>query len=204
MIEEIRRIPGSALDRTAYHTALRRDTERLSSPVWKLERSQFFSEPDDDRSWRAFVAGDWEGTLAAFENDRAVARAEGQQYASQGSELRRLRIVECPVSPYLQWEMQWFRIIAEEGAVIRVLAAEHVRELEQTAPLPELVVTEHALYQVRYDEGWRALGARRIDDLNVRQATLTEISRLWEKAEPFSSYFEREIAPLPPPVLLSK
>jgi hypothetical protein len=201
MIEKINDVPGKVLDRAEYHAELRRDCLRLSAPVWKLERSQFFTEPDDDPSWRAFVAGDWEGTLAAFEADRAIARAEGQHYAGQGSELRRLRIVESRVSPYLQWEMQWFKIIAEEGAVIRVLAAEQVRELEQARSLPELVVNEHALYQVLYDEAWRARGARRIDDFDVRREALTEIARLWATAEPFSGYFEREIAPLPPPAL---
>lgn len=199
MLERIHEIPGEVLDRSSYHAELRQDTERLTAPVWKLERSQYFCEPDDDPAWQAFVAGDWKGTLAALEDDRPSARAEARQYTRQGSELRRLRIVEQPVSAYLQWEMQWFKIIAEEGAAIRILSAERVQDKELGGPLPEIVVTEHALYQVSYDEDWKANGAHRIDDPNVRRETITEIAELWSTSEPFRDYFDREIAPLPPP-----
>jgi hypothetical protein len=204
MLEHIHEIPGEALDHPTYHTRLRWDLKQLSAPVWKLERSQFFSEPDDDPSWQAFVAGDWGRALSAFEDDRASARAEAQEYARQGAELRRLRIVEHPVSPYLQWEMHWFKIIAEEGAVIRVLDAVKVCDLERSRPLPELVVTEHALYQVSYDESWKAQGARRIDDLAVREKAIAEIAQLWSAAEPCHDYFDREIAPLRSPARMSK
>jgi hypothetical protein len=128
------------------------ESDHLTGPIWKLERSQYFHEPDDDPSWQAFNAGDWPKALTVFESERADARAETAKYARQGSELRRLRIVERPVTPYLLWEMQWFNILAEEGTAIRVLDAEQVRDLEHDAPLPEVVVDEHALYHVSYDE----------------------------------------------------
>ena len=38
------------------------------------------------------------------------------------------------MSPYLLWEMQWFKILAEEGTPIRVLDAGRVRDLEREAP----------------------------------------------------------------------
>jgi hypothetical protein len=139
--------------------------------------------------------------LAVFESERSEARAETDKHARQGSELRRLRIVERPVTPYLLWEMQWFKILAEEGTSIRVLDAEHVRDLEHDAPLPEVVVDEHALYHVSYDdEAWRACGARRIDDPEILRQATEEIAELWEPAEPFVRYFAREIVPLMPQV----
>jgi hypothetical protein len=98
-----------------------------------------------------------------------------------------LRIVERPVTPYLLWEMHWFKILAEK-----------VRDLEHVAPLPEIVVDEHALYHVRYDADWRACGARRIDDTKVMRQAIQEIADLWESAEPFSRYFHRAIEPLTP------
>jgi hypothetical protein len=198
MLNRIDEIPGTTLDRTSYHRMLGEETERITRPIWKLERSQYFHEPDDDPSWRAFVAGDWTQVLAVFENERSAARAEADKYARQGSELRRLRIVERPVTPYVLWEMQWFKVLAEEGTPIRVLDAGQVRDLERDAPLPEVVVYEHALYHVGYDMDWKACGARRIDDPEaIRQAT-QEIANLWEPAEPFAHYFTREIVPLLP------
>ncbi len=198
MLDRIRDIPGKVLDRPAYHAQRRQESERLTGPIWKLERSQFFHEPDDDPSWQAFVAGDWERVLAAFEGDRPAARAEAKGYAKQGSELRRLRIVERPVSPYLYWECHWFRILAEEGTAIRVLNSEKVRDHEREGPLPELVVDEHALYHVSYDEEWRAIGARRIDEPQVMRETIDDLARLWAEGQPFLDYFQQEIAPLPP------
>jgi len=199
MLDRIHMIPGKRLDVAAYHAVRREETQHLTGPVWKLERSQYFREPDDDPSWQAFVAGDWPQVLAVFETERADARAEVENYARQGSELRRLRIVERPVSRYLLWEMQWFRILAEEGTSIRVLDAGHVEAVERDGNLPEVVVDEHALYHVRYDDDWRACGARRIDDPDVIRRATMEIATLWEAAEPFSCYFTREIMTLLPP-----
>lgn len=94
--------------------------------------------------------------------------------------------------------MQWFKILAEEGTPIRVLDAGQIRDLEQDAPLPEIVVNEHALYHVRYDDEWRACGARRISDPEIIQQAMLEIASLWERTEAFSHYFAREIAHLTP------
>jgi len=135
---------------------------------------------------------------AVFESERGEARAEAQKYARQGSEVRRLRVVEHPVSPYLLWEMQWFKILVEEGSPIRLLAAEEIRDLERDGPLPEVVVDEHALYHVSYDGDWRACGARRIDEPEVMERVTAQIAGLWELAEPFWPYFRREISPLTP------
>jgi hypothetical protein len=184
MLDRIREIPGKTLDQSSYHGLRRAETERLTRPIWKLERSQYFQEPDDDPSWQAFIAGDWPRVLAVFEGERSEARAETEKYARQGSELRRLRIVERPVTLYLLWEMQWFKILAEEGTSIRVLDAERVRALEHDVPLPEVVVDEHALYHVSYDKDWKACGARRIDDPNIIGQVTHEIADLWESAEP--------------------
>jgi hypothetical protein len=199
MLDLIADIPGKALDRPAYHAQRRRETSRLTGPVWKLERSQLFHEPDDDPSWQAFVAGEWDRALAALESDWPNARTEMDGYSRQGSELRRLRVVERPVSPYVQWEMHWFKILVEEGTAIRVLDAEQLGDRERGGPLPEIVVDEHALYHVTYDADWKAIGARRIDDPDVMRGATMEIAQLWAEGEPFVDYFDREIAPLPPP-----
>ncbi|GAA4619462.1 hypothetical protein GCM10023195_88000 [Actinoallomurus liliacearum] len=198
MLDRLREIPGKTLDAASYHALRREETEHLTRPIWKLERSQYFHEPDEDPSWQAFLARDWARVLAVFESERADARAEAEKYARQGSGLRRLRIVERPVSEYLLWETQWFKILAEEGTSIQVLDAEQVRDLERNGSLPEVVVDEHALYHVRYDEQWKACGARRIDDPDIVQQAVDEIGALWERAEPFLPYFAREIAPLLP------
>jgi hypothetical protein len=201
MLERIRDLPGTLLDRKSYHEQMRAETERIAGIAWKLERSQFFTEAADDPAWRAFESGDWDKSVAVFESERGDLRAEAARYQRQGSEFRRLRIVDRPVSAYLQWEMQSLRIIDESGMPIRVLLSGKVRGLERGRPLPEVVIAgERALFEVRYDERWIACGARYIDDREVIREATAEMGRLWADAEPLAGYFAREIAPLPPPV----
>jgi hypothetical protein len=179
---------------------MRVETEQVSGVIWKLERSQFFSEAPDDAAWQAFVVGDWLKSLEIFESERSSIAAEAAKYKRQGSEFRRLRVIERPVSPYVQWELQSLRIFDESGMPIRVLDAARVGNLERTGSLPEVVIVgDHVLYEVCYDDQWSACGARRIGDPDTIQRASAEIAGLWAEAEPLPAFFSREIVPLPPP-----
>lgn len=203
MLESIRQVPGTTLDRKSYHEHMRVETEHVDGIAWKLERAQAFREPADDPAWGALVVGDWNKSLAIFESERTDIEAEAAKYARQGSEFRRLRVVEHPVSTYVQWELHSLKIFDESGLPIRVLAAEEVRALEADQPLPEIVIVgPHLLYEVQYDSEWTACGARRIVDPHVIQQASVEIAALWAAAEPLAGFFAREIAPLPPPRVL--
>jgi hypothetical protein len=199
MLERVHDIPGQVFDRPSYHADRRRTEQEVPGTVWKLERSQVFREPYDP-SWQALIEGRWDDALVLHEEDRAAARSEHGRHRENGVEFRRLRIVENPVTPYLQWEMYFFRILVEEGFELRVLDSGHVSDLERDRPLPELLVHgDQVLYQVRYDERWTPSGARRVDDPEVVGPVQEEIAKLWAQGEPLMDYFEREIAPLPPP-----
>jgi hypothetical protein len=201
MLEHIRQVPGEKLDRPTYHAQMTQETARLTGIAWKVERHQSFTESDDDLAWQAFIAGDWEASIAIFDNERTDAQSEAEKYTKRGSELRRLRIVESPVTPYVQWEMQSFKVLDKCGLPIRVLDSHQVKYLEADHPLPELIVVgQQVLFEIRYNKHWAACGARRIEDRQVIAAARTEIAHLWDRAEPLNEYFQREIAPLPPPV----
>lgn len=119
---------------------------------------------------------------------------------SLGVESRRLRVVEHPVTPYLQWEMQYFRLLAEAGEDLRVVDASTVRHLETDRLLPEIVILgDRVLFEVLYDTEGTAYGARRIDDADAIAEATREVAGLYADAEPLLDYFERVIAPLPPP-----
>ncbi|SRR5216683_2081160 len=201
MLDRIRATPGVLLDQNAYSDQYDHETGRLTGVIWKLERAQVFTEDDDDPAWQAFLSGDWERSLAVFESERASRRVEADRYARQGSEFRRVRIIEHPVSAYLQWELHALKISDESGLPIRVLDASKVRDLERDQQLPELVIVgQQVLFEVRYDDQhWAAEGAHRIDDPVVIEQAAAEMARLWAMAEPLAAYFAREIAPLPVP-----
>ncbi|WP_398695293.1 DUF6879 family protein [Streptomonospora wellingtoniae] len=155
-----------------------------------------------DPSWEAFIAGDWERSLVLNDEERDGARAEAKSLREQGVEIRRLRIVEKPVTPYVQWEMQYFRILAEEGFSLRVLEADSIADYERSGPLPDLnLLGERVLYHIVQEPDGTPAGARRIDDpdsiIGVRRA----MESLFGRAEPVLDYFHREIAPLPAPTV---
>jgi hypothetical protein len=74
MLDRIRTMPGSVLDQKTYHEQMGTETERLTGITWKLERSQFFTEDDDDPAWQAFLSGDWGRSLTVFESGRVGRR----------------------------------------------------------------------------------------------------------------------------------
>jgi hypothetical protein len=160
----------------------------------KLERGQDFNERGF-ASWEAFASGDWDGALALADERRdAYARL-----FERGIAQRRLRVVEFPVTPYVQWEMHVLRLRAELGEDIRVLDARLIADIERDSPVPEMVTLgEVVLYQVFYHHG-DAAGARRFTDPAVIAEARDDFDTLFEQGEEFFEFFGREVKPLPPP-----
>ncbi|MCO6011060.1 hypothetical protein NE236_39505 [Actinoallomurus purpureus] len=197
MLDRIVDLPGLELDLAAYSDAYDEAYKQIT--FWKLERRQTFREPGVP-SWEAFAAGDWDRTLELNERERDAVRAKVAEDDSLGVESRRLRVVERPVTPYLQWEMQYFRLLAGAGEDLRVIDAPRVRHLEADRLLPEIVILgDRVLFEVLYDADGTAYGARRLDDPEVIAEAGREVADLYAAAEPLLDYFAREIAPLPPP-----
>jgi hypothetical protein len=197
MLDRITDLPGPELDLASYSDAYDEAYQKIV--FWKLERRQTFQEPGVP-SWEAFAAGDWDRALELNERERDTVRAKVAEDDSLGVESRRLRVVEHPVTPYLQWEMQYFRLLAEAGEDLRVIDASTVRHLETDRPLPEIVILgDRVLFEVLYDTQGKAYGARRIDDPEVIAEAGREVADLYTAAEPVLNYFHRAIAPLPPP-----
>ncbi|OHV66822.1 DUF6879 family protein [Pseudofrankia sp. BMG5.36] len=118
--------------------------------------------------------------------------------STPGLERRRVRIVERPLTPYLQWEMQVFRHRTGADERIRILDAAEVRPLEARRLLPEvLTLDDTVFYEVLYAEEGEYSGARRVDDRAVVRACVDEIARLYDRGEDFRPFFEREVASLP-------
>ncbi|MUL41390.1 hypothetical protein FZ103_09400 [Streptomonospora sp. PA3] len=200
MLERLRELPAVPLERKDY-LAQYWSAYQEGGVFWKLERAQHFQEPGD-ASWEAFAAGDWERALELNEADRADAEAMAAKDREVGVQTRRIRVVEDPVSPYLQWEMQFLRLLAEAGQALRVVPRRQVAHLERERPLPEIVILGgRVMFLVRYDSSGRADGAWRIDDRGAIGEAADELAALFEAGEPLPDYFQREIAPLPPPAV---
>lgn len=201
MFECFRGDAGEVLARPDYLADFGRFHESDIRVLAKIERGQTFKEQGSP-SWEAFAAGEWAAALRLIEAERDSVAAYFQDSAGRGLVFRRLRIVEFPVTPYLQWEMNSFRLRSELGEEIRVLDAREIADLERDAPLPEVVVLGNSvMYAVIYDEELKGAGARRFAEPGQIATTVTEFETLCRKGEEFSEFFEREIAPLGPPTI---
>lgn len=168
--------------------------------TWKLERRQFYDETGFP-SWDAFAAGDWDRSMELYEEMRPELRAFFRQYQARGSRFCRIRVVETPLTAYLHWEIHCLRIRAQCGEHIRVVRARRLSALEPLGQLvPELVsLCGATLYATEYDGAGQPGGARRFADREVIADYESLAGELFSSGEDLESYFDRAVAPLPPP-----
>ncbi|MFG1709912.1 DUF6879 family protein [Nonomuraea sp. M3C6] len=190
----VRDVDGHVLDVPEYQAGFDRDHALCAEPMWKLERAQDFYEPDV-ASWRAMMDGDWAGSLELA--DRMAAPVA--EFFRHRVPVRRVRVVEFPITAYLQWEMHVLALRAQAGSPCRVLPAARVADLD---PAPELVIFSPSLmYEVLYDRYGGGRGGRRISDPEVVSPCLRLVQELFAEGEDVLDFHEREILPLPPPVV---
>ncbi|WNI18136.1 DUF6879 family protein [Actinacidiphila sp. ITFR-21] len=191
---------GERLTREAY----KRDFQERRAAVrdgesWKLERLQHFEETNDD-SRQALRQGDWPAVLRLFEAERDALVRRARAEAARGAVTHRVRVVEEPLTPYVQWELHWLRLTAECGHSVRVLPAVAVAAAESKAPLPELNLLDgRVLYRVLYTEAGRPDGAVRFTDPGTVGNWARYLRALYGAAETVQVYFDRAVADLPPP-----
>ncbi|MFG3590458.1 DUF6879 family protein [Streptomyces sp. NPDC047990] len=194
--------PGGAsdrLDRPTYHADLGRLYTSGISFLNKLERGQHFAERGFP-SWEAFASGDWERALSLAEERREDYAQELRQASRLGVTHRRLRVVEFPVTPYVQWELFVLRVRVDVGDDIKVLDAHNISNIERTRPVPEVVILGDAvMYEVVYDRDGNAAGANRYIDGALIRETNAGFDALYERGEGFYDFFDREIVTLAPP-----
>lgn len=176
-----------------------RDTAIRDGSSWKLERLQHFEEVADP-SREALRRGEWAEALRLLNGRRERLRELGAEEAERNAVFHRVRVVEEPLTPYVQWELHSLRIKAEYGERVRVLPAAAVAGAESGGRLPEVVLQDgQVLYRVLYTDAGVPDGALRFTDPGVISAWETYLEELYAAAEDVRAYFDRAVADLPPP-----
>lgn len=193
---------GERMPLAAYRADFAQHFWETGSPgFWKLERQQYFQEPGD-RSWEAFARGDWEESLRLLEANRADLEAEHRRVAGHGFAVHRVRVVEEPIIPYVQWELHLLRLREQCGTQVRVIGPEHVAPYESAGPLPEFCTLGTAvMYEVLYDEQGVLDGGRRYTDPELILHCQRLIAELYTNGERLADYFPRRVAGLPVPTV---
>lgn len=166
---------------------------------WKLERQQVFKEPGS-ASWEAFARGDWDDSMRLLETARAYLEGYHRKVAEHGFVASRVRVVEEPISAYLQWELNALRIRDETGGPVHIIPPERVARFEANGPLPEIAILgANVMYEVIYDDEGIADSAVRYRDRDLILRCQRLAADLFEAGEPLKQYFARKVAFLPPP-----
>jgi hypothetical protein len=191
---------GQRLERPDYKRDFRERRAAIRDrESWKLERRQHFEETNDD-SREALRRGDWAEVLRLFEAEREALRRSAREDESRGTAFRRIRVVQEPLTPYVQWELHWLRLSAECGHPVRVLPAPALAASESAGLLPEVVILGgRTLFQVLYTTAGVPDGAVRFTDPAVVQPWTDFLRHAYAVAEDIQDYFARAVAHLPPP-----
>lgn len=197
---ELRSEWGESLARQDYKRDFReRDAQVRGRDSWKLERRQHFEEQSSP-SWEAVLRGDWDEALRLLENRREALLEIGREDEERQSFFHRVRVVEKPLTAYLQWELHSLRIRAECGERISIVNAEALADSEEFGPLPEIVILGgRTLYQVLYSATGIPIGAIRYTDPDLVLRWESYIEDLHRTGEDVLTYFDREVAHLPRP-----
>jgi hypothetical protein len=191
---------GELLTLHAYWADFEEQFWRTRPPgFWKLERQQSFREPGDE-GWEAFAAGQWEEALRILDNRRAEFGDYYRRISDNGFATRRIRIVEPPLTPYLQWELHVLRLRHEYGGLTRVVGSDQVTAHEESYPLPEIyTLGTDVMYEAIYDSDGVLEAARRWRDPELVSRCQRFIEKLYHSGEPLDAFFARAVAPLEPP-----
>ncbi|MEU3567815.1 DUF6879 family protein [Kitasatospora sp. NPDC036755] len=202
---ELRPEWGEILTRDDYRRDFReRDALVRGRDSWKLERRQHFEEQGSP-SWEAARRGDWDEALRLLEGRREALREIGREDVERQSFFHRIRVVEQPLTTYLQWELHSLRIRAECGERIRIVGTAVLADSEEFDQLPEIVVLGgRTLYQVRYSEKGIPAGAIRFTDPDLVRRWEGYLADLHRAGEDVLAYFDREVAHLLPPTWKSQ
>jgi hypothetical protein len=191
---------GALLARDAYHRDFwQRDAEIHDSDSWKFERGQHFDEQDDP-SREALRRGNWDESMRLLESERDSLLDSSREDLRRGSVFHRVRVVEQPLTPYLQWELHSLRLQAECGMPVRVVDAAALSALEREGPLPEVVTLGgRTLYRILYTDRGIPDGAIRFTDRKLVARWDAFVKALYLSGEDVITYVDRCVAHLPPP-----
>jgi hypothetical protein len=110
---------GDYVSLDQFFSAYNAFSRQVRRRIFKLERLQNYLEPDNE-SWREFRAGNIQRSLELIPQIRAKEADSDVEFFRRGLQFLRVRTVELPLSPYIEWEFEFHAISAQYGETILV------------------------------------------------------------------------------------
>jgi hypothetical protein len=188
---------GHTLTLNAYYPDFAHNFHKPGTTFWKFERGQHYAEPHNP-SWKAFHDGNWENALHLIETERERLTGQHEQLNAEGINTYRVRIVDYPLTPYLQWELHYLHLRHQTGGPVHIYPAHLLAPLEHTGhELPDLnICAPHATYIPNYDDNGVLASATKYPWGN---SITRYVKHLYKLGQPIDTYFQTHIAHLPPP-----
>ncbi|MEV8286524.1 DUF6879 family protein [Streptomyces niveus] len=125
-----------------------------------------------------------------------------QKIADHGFGLHRVRVVEEPVTPYLQWELHLLRLKEQCGEDTRIAKESDLSSIETGTRLPEIaIIGSSVLYEIIYDGDGTLTGGIRYTDEELISECRRIVRGIHGSGEQLESFFKRRVISLPPPAV---
>lgn len=168
-----------------FHNAYSDAAKELRRHSWKVEVLQFYDE-EGDPSWQKMIKGDWDGALNSLTEAVQEDLREIQDLRRDGIRVSRLRIIERPLSDYLRWELESYKLSASAGEEIFILDKAGMAE---EAHLQDLVgFDENEVILLNYDAAGKLTSAVRISDTKCVRNALEAYDHLLSRAVPLDDF----------------
>ncbi|GII75728.1 hypothetical protein Sru01_07100 [Sphaerisporangium rufum] len=161
---------------------------RIGRRFLKVECWQTYQELDGTRSQEAYRRGDVERALELLEQEAEADRPLYEDVRIRGLEYCRIRLVQEPLTPYLDYELLAYRIRAKLGEIIEIVRC------AMTSSLPNDEFFDFLLFDRRtalihdYGDTGRQAGGWLIDDPAVLQALEDRAVELRRTAVPLAEF----------------
>ena len=128
----------------------------LRQEWFKLEVLQDYTSEDDGPSLRAWLSGDKQKALEALESDDNLEFSRMcQQKLAEGVKLLRIHVLEEPLTPYMIWELEFYRKISipRRGESVLVIDKSEIGDLN--LPVGDLMIFDQKFVVVNDYENSR-------------------------------------------------
>ena len=164
---------------------------RIENRVFKLERIQSYTEPDNS-SYEQFKKGNWD---AAIDLIPEIRMRDANLYMSlfqRNIHWVRVRAIELPPSSYLKWEFKTYNETARYGEKILVCNLMHDRSREMLWNTSDFMLFDHLGVLIHdYDANGLLTGAWLVEDADLIQH-YNAVAREFVKSSVPLAVFERE------------